>query len=236
MIKKTVKGFFAFIGMIGIISCLPILALAYDPVLSSVSYGSTSHNLSSPWVYDLSSVTGLAGKTVTAISLQVYYNAPVTFTLSGTCTGYSSANFAGNEDGYNEITSAVDLTFPSNMTGCTLTIGTTGTQFAHYGYIMYGITTPSPTPSPSTSPTPSPSTGGSSTLSSDIDNASSTMAAAVGGISPSDTASWMSSNVISLVIGSALGFLLLIWPYILTLIIIGAVIYFAYRGFIYMRS
>ena len=228
MIKKTVKGFFAFIGMIGIISCLPILALAYDPVLSSVSYGSTSHNLSSPWVYDLSSVTGLAGKTVTAISLQVYYNAPVTFTLSGTCTGYSSANFAGNEDGYNEITSAVDLTFPSNMTGCTLTIGTTGTQFAHYGYIMYGITTPSPTPSPST--------GGSSTLSSDIDNASSTMAAAVGGISPSDTASWMSSNVISLVIGSALGFLLLIWPYILTLIIIGAVIYFAYRGFIYMRS
>jgi len=42
------------------------------------------------------------------------------------------------------------------------------------------------------------------------------------------------SSILLLALGSYLGFLLLLWPYIIGLIIIGVIIYFSYRGFKYI--
>ena len=62
-----------------------------------------------------------------------------------------------------------------------------------------------------------------------ITNASSTFTTALG-FSWSDVVAYMSS-LLSLVIGSGLGLLQVLMPYIIGLVIIGAIVYFVYRAF-----
>ena len=51
------------------------------------------------------------------------------------------------------------------------------------------------------------------------------------GFSIDSVTAWMSTNLIQLFIGSGLGVLLSLRYWIVALVILGAIIYFAYRGF-----
>jgi len=66
-----------------------------------------------------------------------------------------------------------------------------------------------------------------------VNNASTTFSNAVG-FQWNDVIVWMKSLLL-LVIGSGLGLLQILLPYIIALIVIGAIVYFLYRAFRFFR-
>lgn len=66
-----------------------------------------------------------------------------------------------------------------------------------------------------------------------ITNASSTFTTAVG-FQWADVVTWMKSLLL-LVVGTGLGVLQVLLPYILALVVIGAIVYFLYRAFRFFR-
>lgn len=67
-----------------------------------------------------------------------------------------------------------------------------------------------------------------------IDSASTTLYTSIG-VNSADIGTWAMSNVGAQILGAAFGFLQTIFPYILALVIIAAIVYFLYRGFRFMR-